>query len=335
MSTLWFAINAIMPIVLLIVLGYFLMRIHFLEEKFLKMANRFVFFIALPVLLAKNIYDIDSIDQIEFGIVLVSLVGILLLFLIGLLVVIWVVPRDDRKGVVLQCIFRSNFAIIGLPLATSLGGNGAAALVSILAAFTIPLFNILSVVSLTMFKKEQGGLSFKKVVHDIIKNPLIIGVVVGSVLLILREFIPIVDGVPVFTIKTNLPFVYQAVKYVAEIASPLALIVLGGQFKFKALASMMKEVSIGVFGRLIFAPALGFGLIYLVDTFIPAFVMKPSYFAGTIALFASPVAISSAVMASEMKADESLAAQLVVWTSLFSVFSIFGIIVLLRSLGLL
>lgn len=335
MSTLWFAINAIMPIVLLIVLGYGLMRVHFLDEKFLKMANRFVFFIALPVLLAKNIYDVDSIGQIEFGIVIISCLGIFLLFLIGLLVVKWLVPKDERKGVVLQCLFRSNFAIIGLPLATSLGGNGAAALVSILAAFTIPLFNILAVLSLTMFNKEHGSLNFKKVARDVVKNPLIIGVVVGSFLLVLREFIPMVDGERVFTIKRDMPFFYQAVKYVSDIASPLALIVLGGQFKFKALASMIKEVSIGVVGRLIFAPTLGFALIYLADALIPSFEMKASYFAGTIALFASPVAVSSAVMASEMKADESLAAQLVVWTSLFSVFSIFGIVVVLRSLGLL
>lgn len=335
MSTLWFAINAIMPIVLLIVLGYGLTRVHFLDEKFLKMANRFVFFIALPILLAKNIYDVDSINQIEFGIVMISLLGIFLLFLIGLLVVIWFVPKDERKGVVLQCLFRSNFAIIGLPLATSLGGNDAAALVSILAAFTIPLFNILAVLSLTMFNKEHGSLNFKKVVHDVIRNPLIIGVVIGSILLVLREFIPIQDGEKVFLIKRDLPFFYQAVKYVADIASPLALIVLGGQFKFKALASMIKEVSIGVVGRLIFAPILGFGLIYLVDAIFPGFEMKTSYFAGIIALFASPVAVSSAVMASEMKADESLAAQLVVWTSLFSVFTIFGIVVVLRTLNLL
>ncbi len=335
MSTLWFAINAIMPIVLLIVLGYGLMRVHFLDEKFLKMANRFVFFIALPVLLAKNIYDVDSIGQIEFDIVIIACLGILLLFLIGLLIVKWMVPKDERKGVVLQCIFRSNFAIIGLPLATSLGGNGAAALVSILAAFTIPLFNILAVLSLTMYNKEHGSLNIKKVVHDVVRNPLIIGVVVGSIVLVLREFIPMVDGEKVFTIKRDIPFFYQAVKYVADIASPLALIVLGGQFKFKALASMIKEVSIGVIGRLIFAPALGFALIYLADALIPSFEMKASYFAGTIALFASPVAVSSAVMASEMKADESLAAQLVVWTSLFSVFSIFGIVVVLRTLGLL
>lgn len=335
MSMLWFAINAIMPIVLLIVLGYGLMRAHFFDEKFLKMANRFVFFVALPVLLAKNIYDVESIAQIEFDIVIIACLGILLLFLIGLFVVMWLVPKDERKGVVLQCLFRSNFAIIGLPLATSLGGNGAAALVSILAAFTIPLFNILAVISLTMFNKEHGNMSFKKVLKDVIKNPLIIGVVVGSIILVLREFIPMSGGEPVFLIKRDLPFFYQAVKYVADIASPLALIVLGGQFKFKALASMVKEVTIGVLGRLVFAPLLGFGLIYIAAALFPNFEMEPSYFAGIIALFASPVAVSSAVMASEMKADESLAAQLVVWTSLFSVFTIFGIVITLKSLNLL
>ncbi|MCU0104736.1 AEC family transporter [Acholeplasma vituli] len=335
MDTLVFAINAIAPIVLLIVLGYVLMRIRFLDEKFLKIGNRFVFFVALPVLLAKNIYDVSSIKNIEFGIVIIALLGIFILFLIGWIIVLAMVPKDTQKGVVLQCLFRSNFAIIGVPLATSLGGEASAALVSILAAFTIPLFNILAVVSLTMFNKEEGCLSFKKVLLDIIKNPLIIGVLIGTLVLIIREFIPMDGDDLSFSIKNDIPFLYEAIKSVAVIASPLALIILGGQFKFKALSSMIKEVSIGVVGRLILAPVVGFGLIYIADALIPSFEMKSAYFAAIIALFASPVAVSSAVMAAEMKSDESLAAQLVVWTSLFSVFSIFGIIVLLRTFNFL
>ena len=113
MDTLWFAINAVFPIVILIGLGYYLARLRFFDDAFLKTLNKYVFFVALPVLLFYNIYNIDSILEMDFNIIWIALLGGLLLFFFGLWVVVLLVKETNRKGVVLQCIFRSNFAIIG------------------------------------------------------------------------------------------------------------------------------------------------------------------------------------------------------------------------------
>ena len=139
METLFFALNAILPIMLLIALGYQLKRIEMFNHGFLKTANSFVFRVALPVLLFINIYKIESVSDIDWAIISYSMLMILLVFFLGLLCVIFLVPDDKRKGVVLQATFRSNYAIIGIPLATALGGTEATAIASIISAFTIPL----------------------------------------------------------------------------------------------------------------------------------------------------------------------------------------------------
>ena len=335
MDTLWFAINAVFPIVILIGLGYYLARLRFFDDAFLKTLNKYVFFVALPVLLFYNIYNIDSILEMDFNIIWIALLGGLLLFFFGLWVVVLLVKETNRKGVVLQCIFRSNFAIIGLPLATALGGVESTAIASVLSAFTIPFLNILAVLSLTMFMTNGEKINKKSLFINVIKNPLIIGVFFGFIALLGRELLSINRTEALFTMKTDIPFVYESVKMIAVTASPIALIVLGGQFKFKALRDMIKDVSVGVIGRLIVSPIIGFAVLYLVAYLIPGFEIETAYIPGLIALFASPVAVSSAVMASQMNGDEILASQLVVWTSIFSIFTIFGIIVIFRSFGLL
>lgn len=54
-----------------------------------------------------------------------------------------------------------------------------------------------------------------------------------------------------------------------------------------------------------------------------------------VAISSTPVAVSSAVMAQEMGCDDQLANQLVVWTSVLSMVSLFCIIYVMRTLALL
>ena len=330
METLFFALNAILPIMLLIALGYQLKRIKMFNQGFLKTANSFVFRVALPVLLFINIYKIGSVSDIDWAIISYSMLMILLVFFLGLLSVIFLVPDDKRKGVVLQAIFRSNYAIIGIPLATALGGTEATAIASIISAFTIPLFNILAVIGLSIFIKEEGKkISYFNILKNIVKNPLIIGVSMGLVVLVLRNY------VDTFTIKENMPFLYKTLTDVAVIASPLALIILGADFQFKAIKSMYKEIILGVTWKIAITPVLSLSIGYFLFKTFNLINISQDTLPGLIALFGSPVAVTSAVMAGEMGSDEELAAQLVVWSSLLSVFTIFILVVAFKSFGLL
>ena len=330
-----FAFNAVMPIVLLIVFGYVLKTLHFVEEDFLKKANKFVFSWCLPILLFFNVYQIKSFSSIDWSIVIFTLVVITLCYILGIITVLFI-KDSKRKGVILQCFFRSNFAFIGLPLATMLGGNEGAQVASILSAFTIPLYNILAVICLSVYiKDDDNKINIKSILLNIYKNPLIRGVVIGLVVLLIRSLIPLDDnGELVFSLKNQFKFLYSAIEMISKIASPLALVVLGGLFSFSQVKGMFKEITIGVIARLVIVPLIGIGGAILM-TNLGVVNFDHTVYPALIALFGSPVAVSSAIMASEMKNDGKLAGQLVVWTSIFSTITIFIFVIVLRSMSLL
>lgn len=336
-SIFLYAANAVLPIVLLIALGYFLRRRNFYDEKFLKTANKLGFRVVLPMLLFYNVYEIDSLSSINWSTVLYAVVAILALFLVGLVAVMLFCKVDRQKGVLLQSSFRSNFAIIGIPLAQALGGDETLAVVSVLSAFSIALFNVLAVISLTVFIKdsEDNRPSVKSILIKIGKNPLIIAILIGLACLVIRSVEPVGDdGLPAFTVKNQLPFLYSAIETAAKMASPLMLIVLGGQFSFEAISSLKKQIALGTFMRIILAPVLGVGGAILLNE-LGVLSFDSNDYAAFIALFGSPIAVSSAVMAAEMHNDEQLAGQLVVWTSIGSVFTVFISAVILKSVNLL
>lgn len=350
------AINAILPIVLLILLGYLLRRIGFLTREFLKIGNKLVFNVCLPAMLFINIYSIDDFASVDWGLVIYAVSAVFVIFGIGLVVSILTTKDNRRRGVILQCTYRSNFAIIGISLAASLAGHAAGAaetvngVVAIIQAFTIPIFNILAVISLSVFvgkpqvQTDENGMISKSCKHTdikaillgIVKNPLIIGIALGLVCVGLRYAEVALFGSPApFTIEEDLTFLYNTINYLKQVATPLALIVLGGQFEFSAVKGMSKEIIVGTVFRIVIAPLLGVGCAVLLSEFTPLVSFGQTEYPALIALFGTPVAVSSAIMAGEMGGDEQLAGQLVVWTSICSIFTLFVQVFMLMSFGLL
>lgn len=348
--------NAVVPIVLLILLGYLLRRINFLNDNFVSLGNKFVFNVCLPCMLFANIYDsMDSFD-IDWGVIAYCVIIICAIFALGLLTAVLTTKDCRRRGVILQCTFRSNFAIIGLVLVERLGGDTVIA--GIVSAFSIPVFNILAVVALSIFVGDEedkmlasGNLEANaegrevhprknhhigKILLNIVKNPLIIGVVLGLIFVAIRELERATCGGEVpFRFDTQLKFIYEAVSDLKSIASPLALVVLGGQFKFSAVKGMTKEIVVATVWRIVLAPAIGIGLACLLSAYTDWFSMPVAAYPTLVALFGSPVAVSSAIMAGQMNNDKQLATQLVVWTSILSVFTIFFTVFILMSAGLI
>lgn len=328
-----FSFNAVAPILLLAVAGYIIKLSGLFDDGFFKKCNTLVFRVFLPILLFKNVYDIDSIGDINFGALLYCVVAILLICLIGYLAAGFFAQNRKQKGVINQCAFRSNYAIIGIPLAESLGSAEALAFAGVLSAVSIPLFNVLAVIILSHYAQKDSGTSAMGTIKSAAKNPLIRGVVLGILVLAVRQFIPVNEtGELVFSVKEDLPFLYSAISNLARAASPLALVVLGARFDFSAVKSLIKPISISVVLRLIVAPLVGVGGAMLLNK---AGIMSftATEYPALISLFGTPVAVSSAVMVGEIGGDEQLAGQLVVWTSLMSVFSIFITVFLMKSLG--
>ncbi len=327
MDSLIFAINAIAPIVALIAIGYLLKRIGWIKADYARVTNKLVFHVFLPVMLFLNVYKIDDLGQMDFSYILYVMALVLALFLGAIPMVLLLVREPAQRGVLLQSAFRSNYALVGIPLAQSLFGEEGTMVATLLSAVVVPSINVLAVISLTVFRKGAEKPSVKKILLGIVKNPLIQAIFIGLAVLGIRALFE--RGGIEFRISEIKPL-FSVMNSLSALATPLALLSLGAQFEFSAVAELKREITFGVLMRTVVAPVLGIGLAYLLfaDRFGGA------HFAAFVAVFATPVAISSVPMAQEMEGDVRLAGQLVVFSTLFSAVSIFLTAFLLRLVGI-
>ncbi len=324
MTDLIFAINATAPIVLMVVVGYFLKRLKMLDGNVARVLNKLVFRVFLPAMLFLNMYKIESLADVDFGFVWYTVIATVVLFCAAFGAVLLFTKENPKRGALLQSVFRANYALVGIPLATSLFGDEGAIAATVLSAFIIPVFNSLAVIGLSIFSSDKKP-SVKKILIGIVKNPLIQAIALGFVALGIRA---IFVKVGVAFRLTDLVPVYKTLSNLSSVATPLALLVLGAQFDFAAIPHLKRHIIFGVAARNLIAPVLGIGIAYFIGAF------NGAHFATFVAVFCTPVAVSSVPMAQEMDADVSLAGQLVVWSTLFSALSIFLASYVLKLLGI-
>ena len=329
------AANAVLPIVLLIIVGVVLKKRSFFGEDFLKTGNKLIFNVCLPIMLFVSVYNIESVHALRWDLILYCVALVVIIFLLGLATALMTTKVIARRGVLLQCTFRSNFAIIGLSLAAAVGGSGAESMAAVVSAFLIPVYNILGVVALTIFNENKKHHDFTGVLQSIVKNPLIIGAMTGLMCLALRYVQEQIWGEVVFSIRQHLPFALFAMNQLKSCTTPLALIILGGQFQFFAAKEAMKEIVVGTLWRILIAPMLGIGTAVLLSQYTNWISFGPNEYPALVALFGSPTAVSSAIMARQMGGDGQLATQYVVWTSLGSIVTLFLLVSVLMNMGML
>jgi len=327
-----FAADTVLPIILMVALGYVLKRIGMFSKDFLETGNRLTFRILLPALLFYNVYGIGSLKEVNLIFVLYGIGAVVVIFFLAIVLTCAFTKDNAKRGALIQGMFRSNYAIIGLPLAESLFGAAGAAAAGVMSAFCVPVFNILGVVALSLFNNDsqRGKADIRKVFLGIVKNPLIIATVLGVVVLGVRELF-VLWGID-FRIS-NIRFLYKTLENVKSICTPFALMVLGGRFEFSAVSRLWREIVFGTLMRTVAVPVLGLSGAYLLHMFVVP-ELGGEHFATYMGVFATPVAVASAIMAKEMGADDELAGQLVVWTSLVSTVTIFIYVTIFRAIGI-
>ena len=326
----WFAVNAIMPIVILITLGFYLKKLGFIDRQLVSKLNTYVFNIALPLLFFYNVYQTESLRDVDISLQLFIVAGALFFFFIGFLLPLAKL-KEGQTAVVHLSFTRTNFAMIGITLATLIGDAYTITLVSLTAVFVVPINNAQNVLTLSKFNDQHGhkSMSIKDTIWAIFKNPLQIGVMVGIVFVLLKTFLVTSSGTPVILIERDVPFLYTTIRTLSVTASPLALIALGAQFEFHALKASKKAVFIAVLFRNVIIPGVMVTLTIWMIRFNNSF---RDLFPAIIAVFATPVAVSSVVLVDKLGGDSDAAGQIVVWTTLLSSVTLFVIISVLRFL---
>ncbi|WP_130838310.1 AEC family transporter [Lachnoclostridium sp. Marseille-P6806] len=334
-----FAFNAIAPLIVLILLGYCGRKSGMLSPGTLTQTNKFVYRFGFFAIMFKNIYDMDLDAPVPWIFFLLLVFSYLVLTAAGVFLADRITAVKGRKPVLIQAMFRSNYAVIGLALAESLAGGEGLALASICQIPAILYYNIVSTVILSLYHgASESGVNFsaKRLAGDLLSNPLIQGISAGLTIVLARKAFPCFSGEnPLFTIRNNMTWLYASISYLARLTTPMALIILGGQLERSEAGGFRRELISGVVMRLIGAPAVGLSIALTASYALHLYTLTPAMTGVLVAAFGSPMAVSSAVMSAEMGADGKLCSQIIVWTSILSMGSLFFIIMLLRSAGML
>ncbi len=312
MDSIILAFKVVFPILVYVSIGYFFKCIKLYDEKSIRVANDLVFKLFLPCLLFYNIYTTQISKILNVSLIAYAMIFILLLFIVLMAVVPLFIKENSKKGVFIQGVFRSNFVLFGLPVTVSLMGEGNAGLTSLAIAFVVPLYNVLAVICLESFRKNQ--INFLNILKGIIKNPLIISSALGVIFLVFKIEIP--------------DFCEIVVRDLSRVATPLALIGLGGSFTFRSVKGNLKKLYSILALKLIFVPVTAIAISAYIFGFRGAAIVT------LISVFASPTAVSSFTMAQSMGGDSDLAAQTVVFTSIFSIITVFIIVAVTKTLNL-
>ena len=312
MATFSFAVMAVLPLFLMIFVGYFLRLIHAFSEQFFNQLTRFCFRVGMPCLMFDNIYNGNLQAGAYLPMILFGVLGVSGLALLGFLIVPHAVKDPKKKGVMIQNLFRSNFFFFGIPMITNLFGKEHVGPAIMMVAFLVPAFNLLSAVILSCFQEHEGtkGLDLKAILKSIFTNPIILGAIVGFVFVLCR--------IPLFA------FINQTVSDIADITTPIALISLGGTFQFLRAKHNRNYIVHGVIDKLFLVPALMLTLAVLLG-------FRGSQLATFLALFGAPGAVAGFIMAKEADADGELAGQLIVFTTAAAFISLVFFIFLLKT----
>lgn len=311
MESLILSFNSVMPIFILMLVGYVLKVLRVADKKGFDTVNKLVFKAFLPTLLFYNIYKTESPDVFNTKLIVFTVIGTLVVFAVGYASVFFLTKDNTKRGVMLQGFFRSNYAILGLPIVEYICKGETGGLSSLMVAIIVPLFNVLAVISLERFR--NGNLNIPKLAKGIVTNPLIIGCLLGAIF---------------FACGIQLPAIIEkTVSDISKIASPLAIIVLGASFTFSSLGGCIRELIIVVLARLVLVPLVGVSAAILLG-------FSGEALACVLIAFGAPVAVSSFSMAQQMGGDENLAAQVVVVSSAACLFTLFGWIFAISTIGL-
>ena len=314
MENLMFSLNATMPIFLMMVLGYALHQIGWLDTDFAGKLNKFVFLVPLPVNLFVQVSGLDIRAAWDTKFVMFCFAATFLS--VGIAAIGSLLIHDHaERGEFVQAAYRSSASLIGVAFIENIYGTAGMAPLMIIGA--VPLYNVMAVVALSLTDPENTGLDKKtllKTMRGIVTNPIIIGILVGLLWSLLRIPQP--------------KILMATCSKVGALGTPLGLMAMGAMFDFKK-----------AFGKL--GPSLGAAFLKLIGfnmVFLPmaiALGFREEKLIAILVMLGSATTVSCYVMARNMHHEGTLTSSVVMLTTLFSAFSLTFWLWLVKTMGLI
>ncbi|MBQ7736478.1 MAG: AEC family transporter [Oscillospiraceae bacterium] len=310
MENLLVCVNALLPIFIIIGAGFLSKTAGLIREEDVPRFNAVCYKVFMPVLCFYNLYSSDLSVAVRPGLLIFIIVGILITFALSCLYACRFVSRRDRRGVMIQGLFRSNFVIMGVPIATRLVGVEELSMIAVSTAVVVPFFNGLAVVALQLYAGKKTD--FKSLVLGILKNPLILGTAAAFLAILVRLRLP--------------EPVMSALGDMSKASSTVLLFLLGAFFRFNGFEGQGKDLTAACLGRLVIIPGVALTIAWFLG-------FRGMEFVTLMALFGAPAAVNSFSMTQQIGGDAALAGNIVVLTSLLTSLTLFGWSFLFKVLG--
>lgn len=280
------------PILIVLLIGIGLRQVHFLNREFVIIGNKLVFNLALPCLLFLSAATTNIASSVNFTLIIFAAITT-----VTIVVVVWLLAgalvASNKRGAFTQCCFRGNMGIIGLSLCVNAFGPQILAKAGIYVALMTILYNVLSVILLTRSRASM--------LLNIIKNPLIIGIVAGLVWSATAWPLPQVAAV--------------AAGYFAQMTLPLALLCIGASLDWSSLKINHRDVLIAAALKIVFIPLF----VSIVAIF---WGLKGEDLGVLFLMMAAPTAAAAYVMTKQMTVHGAMAAEIITLTSILSPLSV-------------
>ena len=311
MANLYLAFEVVFPILTYMMVGFAATKLNVWDAETSAKVNKLIFVSFLPILLYENIRGINMDQGIDYRLTIYAVASVLITYGLLFIIIPMIEKDNNRRGVMIQGIYRSNYIIIGVPMTQTILGQENIGFTAALIGVIIPIFNILAIIAMEIYRDSH--VHWGRIVKNVVKNPFVIATFFG--------FGVLLSGI-------RLPsFIDTATVAMGRTATPIALAAMGGCFRFGGAKNCLKQLIISVSGKLVCMPAIWLTVAALLG-------FRGHAFVSLMSLYGAPVAVSSYSIAQQMGGDSELASQIVVYTSVFSILTLFLVTFITKSLGL-
>ncbi|AWB68339.1 hypothetical protein C2869_18845 [Saccharobesus litoralis] len=291
------------PVLIILLAGILFKRLKIIDSQFVTSGSKLVFNVSLPCLLFLSV-STRSIEQSLD----VELVGYGVLATLGSVVLVWLLAPmlidKAKRGVFTQCAFRGNMGIIGIALCVNAFGDEVLGMAAVYLAVLTIIYNIVSVMLLSN--------SYRGVVFNLLKNPLIIAIVLGGLWSYMRIPVPAV--------------MESSLDYIARLTLPLALLCIGASLEWHSLKANRFEAMVGSALKLVVLPAMVVIIGYWVG-------IEGQALGVLFLMMSAPTAAAAFVMSKQLSPYGNLAAEIVSLSTALSPITVTLGLVMLNMLG--
>ena len=304
----------VMPVFLVIALGFLLRRLGLMDDNFLRQTNKLVYVVFLPLLLFHRIGQADFSVFFNPGLVIGSSLTIAAAFFISYGYAGLRRYPGPIKGSFSQGSFRGNLAYVGLAICMNAYGELGLTSAGILMGFLVPVLNFFAIMALLLPHQRHSGGEKTNWLRQLALNPLIIASFLGLLWSFFELPLPVI--------------IDRALDISTGVSLPLALLAIGGTFSLGQLKGDLKIAGLATLIKLALLPLIATAIL------LPLGVSGQDLGVG-ILMAATPAATATYIMAHQMKGDADLAGSIVMLSTLLSAFSYTIILLIFKSTGLL